>query len=198
MGFWIITIITVVLFITWLILIFIRKSLWDAVHRNLIDLVDAYNGKIHRKNYASRPVFKGKINNVDFTVSFSSGRTAGKRNNYINFSLDQTADILLTIAEHDWLIENEGKAEGLTRFQISDDKIYLIRPANNRKIERLINKKDFRRVLAQFDGLAYFFVGKSGTLCEFNTERVDQDSKFENLKRTLNQILLLLKTLNFK
>ena len=197
MGLWIITIITAVLFVTWIVLIYIRKTLWDAVHRNLLDLVDTYNGKIDRRSYASRPVFKGKISDIDFTVSFSSGKSSGKRRNYINFSFDLSASVLLTIAEHDWLIENEGKTDGLTRLQLTDDKIYLIRPANNRKIERLTDKEDFRRALSQFDNLAYFFVGKSGTLCEFYTERVDQDSKFDNLQKILNQIMLLIRTLNF-
>ncbi|MCK5852685.1 hypothetical protein KAH27_06600, partial [bacterium] len=53
-----ILIIILVLFI----LIWIRKTLWDAIHRNLLDFEDNHKGQVARRNIFNRPVFSGHIN----------------------------------------------------------------------------------------------------------------------------------------
>ena len=38
----------------WGLLIYIRKTMWDAVHRSLLDLEDAYEGTVVRRSFAAR------------------------------------------------------------------------------------------------------------------------------------------------
>ena len=65
-------IIFAVVLVLYIIMILIRKSLWDTVHRNLLDVEDNYNGKVIRTGFASRPVFKGIIDGNDITINFST------------------------------------------------------------------------------------------------------------------------------
>ena len=103
----------------------------------------------------------------------------------------------LTIAEKKWLLEQNGETHSAnTEIIINDDLTYVIMPPDNRKIERLIAKDEFKRSLGKFENLAYFFVGKSGTICEFWSDKIDRDTTFDIMKSRLDQIRILLSILN--
>jgi len=187
----------IVLMLIWIGLIFLRKSLWDSVHRNLLDLEDNYKGKVIRNGFAARPVFKGQINGVDVTINFSTAKSANGRRTYIDFTLTISSKLTITIAEKNWLKEQNGEHhEKNTELIVNDDLTYVIMPPNNRKIENLIGKEEFRRSLRKFDNLAYFFVGKSGTICEFWSDKIDRDTTFDIMKSRLDQIRILLSILD--
>jgi len=186
-----------VLLLIWIGLIYLRKTLWDGVHRNLLDLEDNYDGKIIRNGFASRPVFKGRIQGTDVTINFSTARLKSGRKTYIDFTLTISAKVSLTIAEKKWLLEQNGETHSAnTEIIINDDLTYVIMPPDNRKIERLIAKDEFKRSLGKFENLAYFFVGKSGTICEFWSDKIDRDTTFDIMKSRLDQIRILLSILN--
>jgi len=42
-------------------LIWLRKAQYDAIHRNFLDLVDQYGGRVVRDAFAIRPKFMGKF-----------------------------------------------------------------------------------------------------------------------------------------
>jgi hypothetical protein len=187
----------IVLMLIWFGLVFLRKSLWDNVHRNLLDLEDNYKGKVIRNGFAARPVFKGQINGIDVTINFSTAKSVNGRRTYIDFTLTISSNLTITIAEKNWLKEQNGEHhEKNTELIINDDLTYIIMPPNNRKIEKLIAKEEFRRSLRKFDNLAYFFVGKSGTICEFWSDKIDRDTTFDVMKSRLDQIRILLSTLD--
>jgi hypothetical protein len=186
-----------VLLLIWIGLIFLRKTLWDGVHRNLLDLEDNYDGKIIRNGFATRPVFKGNINNTDVTINFSTAKFKSGRRTYIDFTLTISSGLSITIAEKNWLIEQNGDNHSVkTELKIDDNVTYVIMPPDNHKINRIIAKEEFRRSLAKFENLAYFFVGKSGTICEFWSDKIDRDTTFEIMKSRLDQIRILLSILN--
>ena len=179
--------------LVWIGLIYLRKTLWDGVHRNLLDLEDNYDGKVIRNGFAARPVFKGQINGVDVTINFSTAKSSSGRRTYIDYTLTISSKLTITIAEKNWLKEQNGEEhKENTELIINDDLTYVIMPPNNRKIERLIAKEEFRRSLTRFNNLAYFFVGKSGTICEFWSDKIDRDTTFEVMKSRLDQIRILL------
>lgn len=185
-----------VLLLIWMGLIYLRKSLWDGVHRNMLDLEDNYDGKIIRHGFASRPVFKGQINGTDVTINFSTAKSKSGRRTYIDFTLTISSKLSITIAEKNWLKEQNGETPSAnTEVKINDNLTYAIMPPDNRQIERLILKEEFKRSLANFDNLAYFFVGKSGTICEFWSDKIDRDTTFEIMKSRLDQIRILLSIL---
>lgn len=185
--------IVTILFLSWIVLIYMRKSLWDVVHRNLLDLQDRYKGKIIRNGFAARPVFHGKVNDHDLTINFSTARTKTGRKTYIDFTLTMSSPLSITIAERNWLKEQDSENPNMDSvFYINDDLAYVLLPANNRKIERIMAKEDFRRILKKFNNLAYLFVGRSGTICEFWTDKLDKDTEFKMMQERLNQIRMML------
>jgi len=166
--------------------------MWDAVHRNLIDLEDHYSGKIIRSGFAARPVFHCKLNNQDLTINFSTARTKSGRKTYIDFSLTISSSVSITIAEKEWLAEQDSNnANSDSVIYINDDLHYIVLPANNRKIQKILERPDFRKTLQKFDKMAYLFVGKSGTICEFWTDKIDRDTEFTLMKNRIDQIQLL-------
>lgn len=190
-------VIVLIFLLIWIALVFLRKTLWDGVHRNLLDFEDNYNGKVIRNGFASRPVFKGHINGTDVTINFSTARSNKGRRTYIDFTLTISSKTTLTIAEKNWLKEQNGDQHSAdTELYFDNDLTYIIMPPHNRKIERMIVKDEFKRSLGKFKNLAYFFAGKSGTICEFWTDKVDRDTTFDLMKERLDQIRILLSFLN--
>jgi hypothetical protein len=176
-------------FIILAVLVLMRKSMWDVVHQNLIDLEDHYDGKIIRNGFASRPVFHGKVDGSELTINFSTAKAKSGRKTYIDFTLTKSSDISLTIAEKNWLKEeSDSEQQNPTEIIINDDLSYIVMPSDNHKIRKIISKEGFRPALSQLDGLAYFFVGKSGTIVEFITDKIDRDTKFKLMKKRLEQI----------
>ena len=190
------TAIVVLLFLIWIAMIYVRKSMWDVVHRNLIDLEAKYSGKIIRSGFAARPVFQGKINNSDLTINFSTAKSHKGRKTYIDFTLAISSPISITIAEREWLKEQDSQNPNMdTVFHVNDDLAYVLLPANNKKIEDIMAREDFRRVLRKFNQLAYLFVGKSGTIVEFWTDKIDKDTVYEQMDERLGLIRMMLGTL---
>ncbi len=190
-------IVVAVLFLVWGALIYVRKTMWDAVHRNLLDLVDNYSGKVIRNGFAARPVFHGQVNNNDLTINFSSAKSVKGRESYIDFTFTQASEITVTIAEMEWLKQQNDDGEMPTgmRLQLQDDLIYMVMPGDNRKLERLAKKPGFRRALGRFSNLAYFFVGKSGTICEFRAKDLPRETEFDKMRERIQNIQLMLSEL---
>lgn len=177
----------------YIIMILIRKSLWDTVHRNLLDIEDNYDGKVIRVGFASRPVFKGIINGNDITINFSTEKSKSGRKTYIDFSLTNASENSLTIAEKQWLEEqgNNDTAANQT-INLKNNKSYVIMSSKKEKVQNLVNKKPLIKLLEQFDNLAYFFVGKTGTICEFWSDQIDRDTQFEKMRLRLENVSVLL------
>ena len=95
------------LLFVWGLLLYIRKSLWDEIHRNLLDLEDKYGGHVVRHRFASRPVYHTKISGYDLAINFSADKLNGKRVNYINLSYGAPASFSCTIADWNWLQKQE-------------------------------------------------------------------------------------------
>ena len=178
-------------------MILIRKSLWDTVHRNLLDVEDNYNGKVIRTGFASRPAFKGIINGNDITINFSTEKLKSGRKTYIDFSLTNASKNSLTIAEKKWLEEQGNKnISPNATIDLKNNKSYVIMSSEKKKVAKLINQKPLLLLLEKFDNLAYFFVGKTGTICEFWSDQIDNDTQFAIMKSRLenvNGLLALLK-----
>ena len=59
-------------------LIWLRKIQFDAVHRNFLDLVDHYGGRVIRDGFAIRPKFSGFVNDRRISISISSEKKTKK------------------------------------------------------------------------------------------------------------------------
>ncbi|KAA3609988.1 MAG: hypothetical protein D8M58_07895 [Calditrichaeota bacterium] len=188
--------VVLLLLLAWAGLIYLRKSLWDVVHRNMLDLEDNYSGKIIRNSFVARPVFHGNVNGNDLTINFSTARTSSGRKTYIDISLNAVQDFSLTITEKSWQLEQNNESPDNAGEVLSNNgKAFFIMPADNKKIKALIEKEELKDVLGTFENLAYFFVGQSGVICEFWSDKIDRDTGFEIMQPRLEQIQKLLEIL---
>jgi hypothetical protein len=185
-----ITILVILVFLgIWLLLIYVRKSLWDTVHRNLLDLEDHFEGKVIRKSFLARPVFHGKINDVLLTLNFSTEKTANGRLTYIDISYDLSTKISLTISAQNWLDEqNAGEQEDFTTILNDHGTTFLVRPVSKPEIQQLLKQDIFKAFINEFNDLAYFFSGKTGILCEFKTDQIAVACELDRLKKRLDLI----------
>ena len=169
-------------------LIFIRKTMWDAVHRNLLDLEELYEGRVLRRGFATRPYFHGKMDGSAFTINFSTEKKAGKRNTYIDISYERASAITCTCSDRQWLETqtNDSPSNFLT-IQNKRGKEFIVRPASDKHVQKLARDDRLKKAL-DLDGLAYIFIGKSGLICELVSEEIIKATQAENLDLILKEI----------
>ena len=157
----------------WFFMVWIRKTMWDAVHRNLLDLEDQIEGKVMRRGFASRPFFHGKYNGYDITINFSSEKTAGKRLTYVDISYSIQSMVSFSVSEKDWLTSQQAETpRDFSEWQNAAGKILVLRPISDKQVQKLLGNKTFKNIFDQQGDLAYIFVSKTGLLYEYITEEV--------------------------
>jgi len=175
------------LLFVWALLVWVRKTMWDAVHRNLLDLEDHFQGRVMRRSFVTRPFFHGKINNQTLTVNFSSEKIAGKRITYIDISYAINAQTSLTITDKAWLEkQNPGTLEDFALLKNRQGQEFILRPASHPTVKKLIKEKAFAELLDGLNGLAYIFIGETGMICELMSEEVIKATEFENMQKYLH------------
>ena len=194
MAIYLLTALGIVLLI-WLALIYLRKTMWDAVHRNLLDMEDKYGGKVIRNGFASRPVYKGKVHQSDITINFSTEKGKNGRNTYLDISIDARSPVSITIAESAWLKNQQQENPPSETVMETNGIRYHIMPGKNRKLERIIARPEFVSALGRFHDLAYFFVGKTGVICEFRVSNLQKETHIDVLDGHLQNIFILLQSL---
>ena len=157
----------------WFFMVWVRKSMWDAVHRNLLDLEDQIEGKVMRRGFASRPFFHGKYNGYDFTINFSSEKTSGKRLTYVDISYSIQSTVSFSVSEKDWLTSQQAEApQDFNEWQNAAGKTLVLRPVSDKQVQKLLSNKTFKNIFNQQDDLAFIFMSKTGLLYEYITEEV--------------------------
>ncbi len=174
-----------------------RKLHLDALHFNLLELVDAIGGQVMRRGFLSRPVYHGKYKGVDLTINFSSERSQKKRREYLDISLSRNLKNNLTISTREW-IENrsEGSLEDFESLEINGQDGYVIKNAT--KANYLKNDQDvkFKKIVQALTPFAYIFCGQNGVIFERECDNLATCTKHPQLKDTitsLNQLTQILK-----
>ena len=179
-------IISSLILIAWIILVYIRKSLWDVVHRNLLALEDHFEGKIIRKSFLAQPVFHGKINDSQVTLSFSTAKSTKGRITYLNISYDLLTKTSLTLSAKNWLEEqNAGELDDYVALENDYGEKFILRPISNKLVKALAEDKILLEFMNEFRDLAYYFSGKTGILCEYIIEQVAEATEFDQLYKRL-------------
>lgn len=172
--------------VVWIILLYVRKSLWDVVHRNLLALEDNYEGRIIKKSILARPVFHGKINGKLVTLSFSTAKSNNGRVTYLNISYDLPTNISLTLSASKWLKEqNAGELDDYTTIENDYGEKFIIRPISAQIVKTLSDKNILKEFVNEFRDLAYFFSGKTGVMCEYVIEHAAEATEFGQLNKRL-------------
>jgi hypothetical protein len=178
--------IVVIFLLVWAALVYLRKTMWDAVHRNLLDLEDKYEGKVFRRGFASRPIFHGKYKDAGLTVNFSSERSRDGRRTYIDISYERSASIPLTVSNKEWLDKQD--AQDVKDYEIVKNRQtqeFLVMPVSNDIVKDLTLSRNFLNLLDDLEDLAYIFIGKTGMICEFISEQIVPDTKIEIFEKRI-------------
>jgi len=178
-----------ILVVIWALLIYLRKTMWDAVHRNLLDMEDHYEGRVMRASFANRPYFHGKMGTMHFTINFSSAKIDGQRVTYIDCSIEQPTAVSFSLTAKQWLEkQNAGETQDNLELQSQSGQVFIIRPASDEKVRQFVSENIFQEFLEEFPDLAYFFAGQSGIICEWMTAEVIKATEFENINARLQII----------
>ena len=182
----------VLIFILWAILLYIRKSQWDTIHRNLLDLEDHFEGKVIRRGFAARPFFHGQVGGHPFTLNISSEKVNSERLNYIDISWDLPVKEALTIADFEWLKKRRDKeSKDLMLLKSEQGKEFALIHKDKKRLQQILQLPVVKQFISRFENLCYVFLGKTGLICEFSADNLALATEFKNL----NQKLQLLKQL---
>ena len=96
----------VLVLVVLLLLIWLRKAQFDAVHRNFLDLEDHYGGRVIRNGFAIRPKYSGVFKENRMSISISSEKKTDDhpRQFYISIYMQAPSQINFTVLSNSWLL----------------------------------------------------------------------------------------------
>ena len=194
---WTIAIVLTILFLLLLLLVWLRKIQFDAIHQNFLDLEDHFGGRVIRNGFAIRPRFAGQYKNKEFTISITTEGGKEERKYYICVTFQGESHTNFSVMSAEWLgnqAENEDNdrcivpiADG--QFKLETTNRARLRELDLPKIEKAVHK------LVPF---AYVLVGKKRIMLERISQSVVQDTKIENLRPLLEGMHLMAKLVGGK
>jgi hypothetical protein len=185
------------IFLTFFILVWIRKTLWDAVHRNLLDFEDQHKGQVARRNIFNPPIFSGHVDDIVTTINFSSAREGNKRVNYINISMEINTPFSFSITRKEWLKTQEvDPIEDFLLLENENGIEFVLRPASNNSVKKLVKETDVISLINSCEEMSYVYFGPTGILFEQTSEELLKDTEYETIIIKIKQIIKLGKKLN--
>ncbi len=167
------------------IIIWIRKTMWDAVHRNLLELEDHFEGKVIRNGFASRPVFHGLFNKIPITVNFSTERINKNRYTFIDISLATGAEHSLTLIAERWYSRfASGESSDFFKIAYGKDQNCFAKPMTQR-IQQITASEILKSFLNKYPGFVYCFIGATGAIIEYQTEEIISDTGFDKISAAI-------------
>ena len=187
-------------FISILIIFFIvfnllRKLHWDAIHNNLISLVEVIGGQIIRKGFFARPVYHGNYKDTELTINFSTERSKKKRANYIDISLAKKIKNTITITSLNWLKDRGESLDEFSPLEQTQDNKYGIRKDAELVFTNKDKNAEFKCLIKELDPFIFIFIGKNGTLFERECENIAICTKHPLLKNSIDSLFSLIQML---
>ena len=173
-----------------------RKLHLDALHFNLLELVDAIDGQIMRRGFLSRPVYHGKYKGIDLTINFSSERAQKKRREYVDISLSKNLKNNLTISTRDWIEDrNEGSLVDFESLEINGKDGYVIKNASKANYLKKNQSENFKTTVQSLTPFTYIFCGQNGIIFERECDNLVTCTKHPQLKYTVVSLYQLTRIL---
>lgn len=190
MVLWIIALTLLVVFLALLLLVWLRKIQFDAVHRNFLKLEDTLGGRVVRGGFAVRPRFNGEYRGqkISISITYESGKNGRKY--YIALTMQAHAPVNFTIMSTQWLDRQEiAEEKKRTTRSILRDR-YLIETTNANMLKKL-NFKKIENAVQQIDRFAYILVAKTGIILERVSENIVKDTEVEALSKLIEGLYAL-------
>lgn len=188
-------IVFVILFLV--IINYMRKLHLDAIHFNLLELVDTVGGQVLRKGFLSRPVYHGAYKGIDLTINFSTERSQKKRRQYLNISMAKNSVNNITISTDEWIKGRKESSSAIFEpLEIDGDVKYVIRKPRNADYLRKDYKQNFIECIKNLTPFTYMYFGQNGLLFERECDNIalcTQHPKLENIVELLYQLTKSLK-----
>jgi hypothetical protein len=170
-------------------LIWLRKAQYDAIHRNFLDLVDQYGGRVVRDAFAIRPKFMGKFKDTTVSVSFSSEKKEKNqsRRYYISIFLQANSIINFSILSMDWLSKEGQNKLGERIVKSIFDQKYLIE-VSDKELMKILNPEAIEGVVSRMHPFAYALVTKKGIILERLSQNLIEDTEFTQINELLEAL----------
>jgi len=172
------------------ILVWVRKLQFDVIHRNLLELEDAYGGTVKRGGLASRPRYSGEYKGNKVSVSFSYESKKESKHYYLAVTMQCRSPVQFTVLSRDWLAEQaDAHEEGKKTKAIANGK-YLIEVTKAHLLKKIPVKK-VEQIIRQLDPFAYILIARTGIIMERISEHLVRDTQFAVLSETFEQLYQL-------
>lgn len=184
MVLWTIAIIMSLIFLALLMLVWLRKVQFDAIHHNFLSLEDEFGGQVVRGGFAIRPRFAGTYKGEDFSVSITSEKNGKERKYYIAIAMKSDSEFSFTIMSKEWLGNRELSPERQRDCLLIKDNQYLLEMAQSRNLGQL-NIPLIENIVSLMHPFAYVLIGKSRMLLERASLNIIQDTRLASMKPLL-------------
>lgn len=178
---WAIALAMTAIFLVLLMLLFLRKAQFDAIHQNFLDLEDAYGGQVIRGGFAVRPRYAGRFKGQDIVVSISTEKTEGERRYYIAVSMEAASRLNFFIKSTDWLGKKEVAEDQKERTLSILNGQYLLEAKSSADLKK-VDLAIFEKLVANLPPFAYILIGNSRMLLERISQRILDDTKLEAMQ----------------
>jgi len=172
-----------------LLLVWLRKVQYDAVHHNFLDLQDHYGGRVIRAGFAVRPQYAGHYKKNRITVSVSSEGKRGERRYYIAVTMQSHASVYFTILSRRWLEDRQGRSRKDNVVPLLDGQYLLEVPRV--ALLRQINVNALNAIVEKLHPFAYVLIAKTGIILERLSTNLIKDTEFQVLRRLIQNMYQL-------
>ena len=172
-----------------LLLVWLRKVQFDAVHRNFLDLEDHYGGRVIRAGFAVRPRYSGQYKKNKITVSVSSESSKEGRRYYIAVTMQSRPPIHFTILSRHWLEDRQSRAQKKNVIQLLDGQ-YLLEVPQVALLKK-INVGVLNQIVEKMHPFAYVLIAKTGIILERLSTNLIKDTEFPVMQDLIHNIYQL-------
>lgn len=148
-------------------LVWLRKAQYDAIHRNFLDLVDRYGGRVMRGGFAIRPKYAGTYKENNVSISFSSEKKNKNetRRYYLSVFLQTSNEVNFSILSMEWLGDKDQvDLSGRSIIKIFNNS-YVIEVTDKDLIKKL-DVAAIEKTVEKIHPFAYTLISKKGILFE--------------------------------
>ena len=179
----------VLVLVVLLLLIWLRKAQFDAVHRNFLDLEDHYGGRVIRNGFAIRPKYSGVFKENRMSISISSEKKTDDhpRQFYISIYMQAPSQINFTVLSNSWLSKKTETTEK-KRFIKKIVRDHYSIEVTDYAIFTRINIPRLEKLIESMDPFAYVLVSKRGLILERLSDNLIADTEFNKLNHLLSSM----------
>ncbi len=179
------------------ILIWVRKLQFDVIHRNLLELEDAFGGKVSRGGLASRPRYSGTYKGNKVSVSFSYESKQKSKQYYLAVTMQCRSPVQFTVLSRNWLAEQaDAHQEGKTIKAVAGGD-YLVEVSKSHLMKKIPFKK-IDPIIRKLDPFAYILVAKTGMIMERVSDHLVKDTQFAVIRDIFEHLYQLQQVLEGK